>query len=453
MRAHARRHPHHDARVALPAAHVRARARPLASVETVIVDEIHALVPSKRGAHLFLSLERLEALRPAGRRRSSASASAPTQRPLDEVARLLGGFDARRPAARRRSSTPAARKQPRARGREPSRRSPTHGGEPASRSTQDRAVRARGASGRGIHARVVELVRAHRSTIIFVNSRRLAERLATALNDDVAGRGDRARAPRLGRAREADRHRRAPQARRPPGDRRDLVARARASTWARSISSSRSRRRRASRRACSASAARATASAASRAACSCRSTGRTSCRVRGGHREHARAARSRRRSTRATRSTSSRSRSSPPSSMDDTGVERELFDLRAPRRALRRPAARRRSTACSTCSAGRYPSDEFAELRPRVTWDRARGTRRGPRGRAAPRHHQRRHHPRPRASTASSPPAPASDRRDRRPPRRRARRGDGLRAPRRARCSSSARRRGAPRRSRTTASS
>ena len=46
----------------LPAAHLRTRGETLRSVETVIVDEIHALVPTKRGAHLALSLERLEAL-------------------------------------------------------------------------------------------------------------------------------------------------------------------------------------------------------------------------------------------------------------------------------------------------------------------------------------------------------------------------------------------------------
>ena len=60
----------------------------LRSVETVIVDEIHALVPTKRGAHLALSLERLEHL--AGRRLQRIGLSA-TQRPLDEVARFLGG--------------------------------------------------------------------------------------------------------------------------------------------------------------------------------------------------------------------------------------------------------------------------------------------------------------------------------------------------------------------------
>ena len=60
----------------------------LRSVETVIVDEIHALVPTKRGAHLALSLERLERLCGGKLQRIGLSA---TQRPLDEVARFLAG--------------------------------------------------------------------------------------------------------------------------------------------------------------------------------------------------------------------------------------------------------------------------------------------------------------------------------------------------------------------------
>jgi ATP-dependent Lhr-like helicase len=62
----------------------------LRSVETVIIDEIHALVPTKRGAHLALSLERLEAL--CGRPLQRIGLSA-TQRPLEEVARFLGGAE------------------------------------------------------------------------------------------------------------------------------------------------------------------------------------------------------------------------------------------------------------------------------------------------------------------------------------------------------------------------
>src|SRR5437763_15688235 len=60
----------------------------LRSIDTVIVDEIHALVPTKRGAHLVLSLERLEARCDCAPQRIGLSA---TQRPLDEVARYLGG--------------------------------------------------------------------------------------------------------------------------------------------------------------------------------------------------------------------------------------------------------------------------------------------------------------------------------------------------------------------------
>src|ERR1017187_7470881 len=66
----------------------------LRSVETVIVDEIHALVPTKRGAHLALSLERLEALvQASGGRRLQRIGLSATQRPLEEVARFLGGSD------------------------------------------------------------------------------------------------------------------------------------------------------------------------------------------------------------------------------------------------------------------------------------------------------------------------------------------------------------------------
>src|SRR5439155_661395 len=58
--------------------------------DTMIVDEIHALVPTKRGAHLALSLERLEKFCATPPQRIGLSA---TQRPLDEVARFLGGTE------------------------------------------------------------------------------------------------------------------------------------------------------------------------------------------------------------------------------------------------------------------------------------------------------------------------------------------------------------------------
>ena len=65
-------------------------AEALRTVDTVIIDEIHALVPTKRGAHLALSLERLEALTKRRIQRIGLSA---TQRPLEEVARFLGGVE------------------------------------------------------------------------------------------------------------------------------------------------------------------------------------------------------------------------------------------------------------------------------------------------------------------------------------------------------------------------
>src|SRR5262249_56243426 len=92
----------------------------LTAIDTVIVDEIHALVPTKRGAHLALSLERLDARCARPPQRIGLSA---TQRPLDEVARFLGG--AVRPAGR---SPPATTKtKPKAHG----------GAEPARAETED----------------------------------------------------------------------------------------------------------------------------------------------------------------------------------------------------------------------------------------------------------------------------------------------------------------------------
>ncbi|MGH7293202.1 MAG: DEAD/DEAH box helicase, partial [Myxococcota bacterium] len=77
----------------------------LRSVDTLIIDEIHALVPTKRGAHLALSVERLEALTTQPLQRIGLSA---TQRPLDEVARFLGGTLAATPAKSRESKASRA---------------------------------------------------------------------------------------------------------------------------------------------------------------------------------------------------------------------------------------------------------------------------------------------------------------------------------------------------------
>jgi len=78
----------------------------LVSVDTIIIDEIHALVPTKRGAHLAVSLERLTARAERLPQRIGLSA---TQRPLDEVARFLGGMEE---VASRKSSLGFARDDP-----------------------------------------------------------------------------------------------------------------------------------------------------------------------------------------------------------------------------------------------------------------------------------------------------------------------------------------------------
>jgi ATP-dependent helicase Lhr and Lhr-like helicase len=158
----------------------------LKSVETVIVDEIHALVPTKRGAHLALSLERLQELCPRPLQRIGLSA---TQRPLEEVARFLGGGEGVRSWKPRPVSIvdAGARKAFDLKVEVPvedmarlGRVTPPTDDEtpegPASLPTRESIWPA-------MHPRLLELVRAHRSTLIFVNSRRLAERLSAALNE------------------------------------------------------------------------------------------------------------------------------------------------------------------------------------------------------------------------------------------------------------------------------
>jgi ATP-dependent Lhr-like helicase len=214
--------------------------RALRSIDTVIVDEIHALVPTKRGAHLALSLERLEVLRQMDDEASGNGDCRPvagdlplqriglsaTQRPLDEVARFLGG---QQKGIRDKAKGKTAR---------PQRRMGKGTGRPLPIADPDEAIHdefatdgtttrfrpvtivdtsekkqldlrievpvedmakigqlveipsgpaaqgpVRSSIWSAIHPRLLELVRAHRSTLIFVNSRRIAERLAAALNE------------------------------------------------------------------------------------------------------------------------------------------------------------------------------------------------------------------------------------------------------------------------------
>ena len=155
----------------------------LANVETVIIDEIHSVAATKRGTHLMLSLERLDAL--VGRDVQRIGLSA-TQRPLEEIANFLGGRGPRGHDRRRRR-----------------RQGARHRGDRAGATTcasWEARPRCEGeprvSIWPAIYPRLLELVRAHRSTIVFVNSRRAAERVANRLNELRRG-GHRPRPPRL----------------------------------------------------------------------------------------------------------------------------------------------------------------------------------------------------------------------------------------------------------------
>jgi ATP-dependent Lhr-like helicase len=155
----------------------------LAHIETVIIDEIHALVPSKRGAHLFLSLERLQHARAAETKLQRIGLSA-TQRPLDEVARLLGGLEAGTP--RPVTLVDAGEKKRLELTIEVPDVDLARLGEIEEVTGPLEGTGTRRSIWPHVHQRLVDLVRAHRSTLLFANSRRLAERLASAIND-VAG--------------------------------------------------------------------------------------------------------------------------------------------------------------------------------------------------------------------------------------------------------------------------
>lgn len=166
-----------------------AARRILRSIDTIIIDEIHSVAGTKRGAHLFVSLERLVAFQQAEPLEAEAKkivriGLSATQRPLEEIARLLGGFDvqgmhrAPRPVAIVNAAAP--------RQLEISIEVPVDDmtqPAPEAKAGQTEAETAVKSIWTSIHPRLVELVKAHRSTMIFVNSRRLAERLVSALND------------------------------------------------------------------------------------------------------------------------------------------------------------------------------------------------------------------------------------------------------------------------------
>ncbi|MEU0742314.1 ATP-dependent helicase [Streptomyces sp. NPDC006134] len=143
----------------------------LTGIETVILDEVHAVAGTKRGAHLALSLERLDELLPRPARRIGLSA---TVRPVDEVARFLS------PRRKVEIVQPESGKEFDLSVVVPVEDLGELSGSPA-------ADAAEGAERPSIwphvEERIADLVQAHRSTIVFANSRRLAERLCNRLNE------------------------------------------------------------------------------------------------------------------------------------------------------------------------------------------------------------------------------------------------------------------------------
>ncbi|WP_028839437.1 DEAD/DEAH box helicase [Thermomonas fusca] len=133
----------------------------LAGVRTVIVDEIHALVQNKRGSHLALSLERLDAL--TGRRATRVGLSA-TQKPIEEVAKFLTGAGARDCAIVDIGH---------ARQRDLALELPPVPLEAVMSNAQWELV----------YSRIAELVEQHATTLVFVNTRRMAERAARHLGE------------------------------------------------------------------------------------------------------------------------------------------------------------------------------------------------------------------------------------------------------------------------------
>jgi ATP-dependent Lhr-like helicase len=136
----------------------------LAEVQTVIVDEVHAVAATKRGAHLALSLERLDQLLATPAQRIGLSA---TVRPPEEVARFLGGL------------------------------APTTIVAPPATKTFDLSVQVpvpdmtnleNNTIWPDVEQRIVDLIESHHSSIVFANSRRLAERLTARLNEIHAER-------------------------------------------------------------------------------------------------------------------------------------------------------------------------------------------------------------------------------------------------------------------------
>ena len=379
----------------------------LRGVETVIVDEVHALAGGKRGAHLAVSLERLDALlaRPAQRIGLSA-----TVRPHEEVARFLGGD------APVRIVAPPSTKEWDLRVVVPVEDMTAPGEYDESADDARRAT----SIWPHVEEHVADLIGKHRSTIVFANSRRLAERLTARLNEIAADREAAADLDRLA----------GPPAQVMAQSGQSYGA---APVIAKAHHGSVSKEQRAlieddlkrGRLPCVVATSSlelgidmgavdlvvqiesppSVASALQRVGRAGHQVGEVSRGVlfpkhRGDLAQTAVA-------VERMRSGAIESLAIPTNpldvlaqqvvaatALDAWGVD-ELFALvrrSAPFTGLPRSAY----DATLDLLSGRYPSDEFAELRPRIVWDRVGGRPHRPAGRPAPGRHQRRHHPRPR---------------------------------------------------------
>ncbi|MDD7964215.1 ATP-dependent helicase [Actinomycetospora lemnae] len=154
----------------------------LRGVDTVIVDEVHAVLASKRGAHLALSLERLDALLDAPAQRIGLSA---TVRPIDEVAAFLGGGRPVRVVAPETAKTVQVRVEVPVEDMSALDAGDNQSGPGVEEEVEGSAAGAaqRASIWPAVQERILELVGEHRSTIVFANSRRLAERLTARINE------------------------------------------------------------------------------------------------------------------------------------------------------------------------------------------------------------------------------------------------------------------------------
>ncbi|GGF20660.1 DEAD/DEAH box helicase [Subtercola lobariae] len=151
----------------------------LSSVETVIIDEVHAVAATKRGAHLAVSLERLDALLEHPAQRIGLSA---TVRPPEEVARFLAGGAAVTIVA------PVSTKKFDLRVVVPIEDMSDLGAAPTLEGSAAAATPQQGSIWPHVEESIVDRILQHRSSIVFANSRRLAERLTARLNEIYAER-------------------------------------------------------------------------------------------------------------------------------------------------------------------------------------------------------------------------------------------------------------------------